>query len=145
MPAKTPQATLDNAIELYLSGLGTYETGRRVGIHADTVSSELRRRGIPARDLSSAAKSRFASSGHPRQRLDIDEELGAALIAAGRASDAVKIYREALDDRPRRAASLLGLAQAQEAAGDRVGARATYAELSKVWAHADREVRARLH
>ena len=81
----------------------------------------------------------------PGSGINIDEELGAALIAAGRASDAVKIYREALDDRPRRAASLLGLARAQEAAGDRVGARATYAELSKVWAHADREVRARLH
>src|SRR4029079_9192017 len=62
----------------------------------------------------------------------------------GRASEAVKVYREALADRPRRAASLLGLARAQDAAGDHTDARATYAELSKRWSHADANVRASL-
>jgi predicted Zn-dependent protease len=81
----------------------------------------------------------------PGSGINIDEELGAALLAAGRANDAIRIYREALTDRPNRAASLLGLARAQEAAGDKAGARAAYAELSNVWAHADPEVRALLH
>jgi len=84
------------------------------------------------------------SSMTPAIGLNIDEELGAALVAGGRANDAIKVYREALNDRPRRAASLLGLLRAQEAAGDKTGARVTRAELAKMWAHADPEVRAKL-
>jgi TolA-binding protein len=85
------------------------------------------------------------SSMTPNVAINFPDELGRALIAAGKASDAVRVYNEALADRPRVAASLLGLARAQEAAGDKAGARATYAELRKVWAHADPDVRAILH
>ena len=70
--------------------------------------------------------------------------VGAALVAGGRANDAIKVYGEALNDRPRRAASLLGLLRAQDAAGDKAGARATRAELKKMWSRADPEVRAKL-
>ncbi|MFN2602903.1 MAG: tol-pal system YbgF family protein [Gemmatimonadaceae bacterium] len=87
---------------------------------------------------------RYASMT-PSPFVNVDEALGAALVADGRATDAVRIYREALEDRPRRAASLLGLARAQEAAGDKAGARATYAELSKMWVRADPDVRTLLH
>ena len=80
----------------------------------------------------------------PSPIINVDEALGAALVAGGRAADAIKVYREALADRPRRAASLLGLARAQEAAGDKAGARLTYNELSKMWSRADPEVRALL-
>ena len=85
------------------------------------------------------------SSMLPSNVINFDEVLGAELVAAGRPNDAIKVYLEALNDRPRRAASLLGLARAQEAAGDKAGARSTLAELSKVWANADPEVRAQLH
>jgi len=85
------------------------------------------------------------SSMTPPSGPNIDEELAAALVAGGRANDAIKVYREALNDRPRRAASLLGLLRAQEAAGDKAGARVTRAELTKIWQHADPEVRAKLH
>ena len=85
------------------------------------------------------------SSMTPNVAINFPDELGRALIAAGKASDAVRVYNEALTDRPRVAVSLLGLARAQEAAGDKAGARATYAELRKVWAHADPDVRAILH
>jgi len=81
------------------------------------------------------------------RRLEVVEKsrvVGAALVAGGRANDAIKVYGEALNDRPRRAASLLGLLRAQEAAGDKAGARVTRAELTKMWAHADPEVRAKL-
>ena len=84
------------------------------------------------------------SSMTPANSINIADELGGALIAAGQANEAVTIYREALSDRPRVASLLLGLARAQEAAGDKAGARATYAELQKVWAHADPDVRAML-
>ena len=78
----------------------------------------------------------------PSGVMNLSETLGAALVAAGRAREAVEIYRDALKDRPRRAASLLGLAKAQTAAGDVAGARATYEELRKMWRNADAQVRA---
>src|SRR4029079_1977886 len=84
------------------------------------------------------------SSMTPPNGPNIDEALGAALVADGRANDAIKVCGEELNDRPRRAASLLGLLRAQEAACDKAGARVTRAELTKMWAHADPEVRAKL-
>jgi tetratricopeptide (TPR) repeat protein len=84
------------------------------------------------------------SSMTPSPMINVDETLGAALIAAGRPRDAIAVYRGALMDRPRRAASLLGLARAQEAAGDKAGAQQTWDELSKMWKHADPEIRSLL-
>ena len=84
------------------------------------------------------------SSMTPSPMVNVDETLGAALVATGRASQAIEVYRGALMDRPRRAVSLLGLARAQEAAGDKAGARKTYDELSKMWKGADPEVRSLL-
>lgn len=82
------------------------------------------------------------SSMVPSPLRNADEMLGAALVASGRAMEAIAIYRDALKDRPHRAASLLGLARAQRAAGDDAAARATYDELAKIWRHADRDVAA---
>ncbi|HEY0242087.1 MAG TPA: tetratricopeptide repeat protein [Gemmatimonadaceae bacterium] len=82
------------------------------------------------------------SSMRPSPVLNIDETLGAALVVAGRPRDAIEVYREALKDRPGRAASLLGLARAQSAAGDKSAAGQTYAELAKIWNRADPEVKA---
>ncbi len=84
------------------------------------------------------------SSMAPSPLRNIDETLGAALVAAGRPEDAIAIYREALRDRPRRAASLMGLARAQSAAGDSAGARQTREELTKMWHRADAEARSRI-
>ncbi len=81
------------------------------------------------------------SSMTPSPMRNSDEALGAALIASGRVQEAVATYRDALRDRPRRGASLLGLARAQSAAGDVAGARQTYDELAKMWLRADPEVR----
>ena len=80
----------------------------------------------------------------PSPVFNLDEQLGEALVAAGRPKEAIAIYREALSDHPGRAALLLGLARAQEAAGDSAGARATCAELSRIWSKADADVRALL-
>ena len=80
----------------------------------------------------------------PSPVFNLDEQLGEALVAAGRPTEAIAIYREALSDHPGRAALLLGLARAQKAAGDSAGARATYADLAKIWSKADADVRALL-
>jgi tetratricopeptide (TPR) repeat protein len=64
------------------------------------------------------------------------ERLGEYLLAQGRAPEALAELRRALRLHPRRARSLLGAARAARAAGD-PSARGYYAELAKVWAHAD--------
>ncbi|HSR41401.1 MAG TPA: tetratricopeptide repeat protein, partial [Longimicrobiales bacterium] len=65
------------------------------------------------------------------------ELLGEALLEAGRADEAAEAFATALQRTPRRTASLLGLARAQEAAGRRAEARRTYGELAAIWSAAD--------
>lgn len=76
----------------------------------------------------------------PQTTLVLSEELGAALLQAGRAAEAVAAYEQALEDRPDRAAALLGLARARAAAGDEAGSREAYARLAAVWARADADL-----
>ena len=83
------------------------------------------------------------SSMTPSPVINNDETLGAALVAMQRPREAVQVYQEALIDRPRRAASLAGLARAQTAAGDQEGARKTLAALSAMLKNADPEARRR--
>jgi tetratricopeptide (TPR) repeat protein len=64
------------------------------------------------------------------------ERLGEYLLAQGRAPEALAELRRALRLHPRRARSLLGAARAARAARD-PSAHGYYAELAKVWAHAD--------
>jgi len=84
------------------------------------------------------------SSMIPTPVINNDETLGAALVSMKRPREAVRIYQEALIDRPRRAASLAGLARAQSAAGDQEGARKTLAELAAMLRKADPEARRQL-
>jgi tetratricopeptide (TPR) repeat protein len=91
-----------------------------------------------------ALQAQLAANRVPRRRsmtpqttLVVSEELGAALLKAGRAAEAAAAYEQALEDRPNRAAALLGLARARAAAGDAAGARKAYGRLAAVWARAD--------
>ncbi len=65
------------------------------------------------------------------------ETLGAALLAAGRAKDALAQFDRDLDQRPNHAPALLGAARAAKAAGDATRARARYAALVDLWRDAD--------
>ena len=76
----------------------------------------------------------------PQSTLVVGEELGAALLQAGRAREAADAYEQSLEDRPNRAAALLGLARARAAAGDTAGAREAYARLAAVWSRADADL-----
>jgi hypothetical protein len=65
------------------------------------------------------------------------ETFANALLASGRAKDALAEYERDLDQRPNRAPALLGAARAAKAAGDTALARARYAALVELWRDAD--------
>jgi tetratricopeptide (TPR) repeat protein len=65
------------------------------------------------------------------------ELLGAALLKAGRAQDAVAAFERALQLTPRRSEALLGLARSRAAAGDAAGAKTAYRQLLVNWQNAD--------
>ena len=68
------------------------------------------------------------------------ETLGEALLAAGKAREALAQYEQDLDARPNRAIALLGAARAAKAAGDAEKARAHYATLAALWSEADADL-----
>ena len=63
----------------------------------------------------------------------VRQSLGAALLAAGRADEAARVFQQALVDSPNNGWALYGLAQAQQALGDQSGRAATEAQLDKAW------------
>jgi len=65
------------------------------------------------------------------------ELLGAEYLRAGQPDSAAAQFERVLANAPNRSASLLGLARARRAAGDRAGATATYAKLATNWRRAD--------
>lgn len=68
------------------------------------------------------------------------ELFGEILLQAGRPAEAALQFRKNLRLHPNRALSLLGLARAEAAAGDKPAALASYARLLEVWRHADRDL-----
>jgi len=68
--------------------------------------------------------------------------LGAALLEAGRAQNAERVYRDELADHPRNGWSLFGLAQALEAQGKGAEASKVRAEFEQAWARSDTVIRA---
>jgi tetratricopeptide (TPR) repeat protein len=81
-----------------------------------------------------------AEFGPPDVVKPVHELLGEMLMKKGRAHEAEQAFERSLELAPRRSLSLLGLARAATAAGDRVAAAGAYAELASVWRHADPEV-----
>lgn len=63
--------------------------------------------------------------------------LGAALLEAGRAQDAERVYRAALDDRPHNGWSLFGLEQALRAQGKTAQAAEARARFEQAWSRSD--------
>ena len=72
------------------------------------------------------------------------ELLGDALLAIGRAKEAIAAYEKGLELMPNRSLSLLGLAKAQRAAGDSAAAVRTEARLRANWKSADSGVMPKL-
>lgn len=93
--------------------------------------------GIAALERAVAAEDAKPIEGELRDfPLPARQRLGAALLAAGRAQDAVRVYREDLVEAPENGWSLFGLAKALEALGSSEAA-ATWERHRKAWARAD--------
>ena len=75
--------------------------------------------------------------GPPSPDKPSEELLGELLLKANKASQAREAFAASLQHTPRRAESLLGLARAQTALGDKASAAKSYAELLEVWKNAD--------
>jgi tetratricopeptide (TPR) repeat protein len=67
----------------------------------------------------------------------VRHNLGAALLATGRASEAEAVYRKDLEQYADNGWSLLGLAQSLEAQGNAADAQAIRQRFSEAWKHAD--------
>ena len=83
-----------------------------------------------AREAAEAEKTLAAPSGPPEPIKPAHELYGELLLEAGRAAEAVTAFEQSLLRTPKRTPSVLGLARAAAAAGDRATARARYEELS---------------
>lgn len=67
--------------------------------------------------------------------------LGAALLEAGRAGEAERVYRQALSDHPHNGWALLGLEQAIRAQGRDAEADRVHREFEEAWARSDTWIR----
>jgi tetratricopeptide (TPR) repeat protein len=63
----------------------------------------------------------------------VRQSLGAALLQAGRAAEAVDAFKAALNEAPNDGWAIYGLMEAQRKLGDDAGAKASEAELTKAW------------
>lgn len=107
-------------------------------VAARIAATELRNADA-VRDLENAAAAEDRLAGDPGAGwfFPVRHLLGAQLLIAGRAAQAVHVYREDLERHPRNGWALFGLAAALRAAGDKTAAGATEREFARVWKHAD--------
>ncbi len=75
--------------------------------------------------------------GPPSPEKPSDELLGELLLKANKAPQAREAFEASLKRAPRRAESLLGLARAESAMGDKAAAANSYGELLQIWKNAD--------
>ncbi|HRI78495.1 MAG TPA: hypothetical protein PLR06_03080, partial [Cyclobacteriaceae bacterium] len=78
----------------------------------------------------------------PDWRLPVRQYLGAALLDAGRYTEAEKVFQDDLTKNPENGWSLQGLLQAQQKLGKSKETSATTSRFQKVWKHADVKINA---
>jgi tetratricopeptide (TPR) repeat protein len=75
--------------------------------------------------------------GPPSPEKPSEELLGELLLKANKVPQAREAFTASLQRAPRRTESLLGLARAESAMGDKAAAAKTYTELLQIWKNAD--------
>ncbi|MFZ3278941.1 MAG: hypothetical protein WA182_18740 [Candidatus Sulfotelmatobacter sp.] len=98
--------------------------------HGDQAIASMQRAAATGKDLPYAF-------GPPSPEKPSDELLGELLLKANKAPQAREAFAASLKRAPRRAESLLGLARAENAMGDKAAAANSYAELLQIWKNAD--------
>ena len=115
----------------------------------DALASQLEGLLAQARGDRSRAIERFSHAGDFEDQIPIvgppsflfaRELLGAEYMKAGRADSAAAQFERVLAHVPNRSASLLGLARARVAMGDRDAAIKSYTQLLTIWKRADADV-----
>ena len=98
--------------------------------HGDEAIATMRQAIASGKDLAYAF-------GPPSPEKPSEELLGELLLKANKAAQAREAFAASLERAPRRTESLLGLARAESAMGDKVAAAKSYAELLQIWKNAD--------
>jgi tetratricopeptide (TPR) repeat protein len=98
--------------------------------HSDQAIASMQQAVVAGKDLPYAF-------GPPSPEKPSDELLGELLLKANKAPQAREAFAASLKRAPRRAESLLGLARAESAMGDKAAAANSYAELLQIWKNAD--------
>jgi len=132
-------SAMDSVIKLDPTFGATY--GR---IMRDEVAAAMTSIADPAREAAHIDDSLPMPFGPPVTIKPPHELLGELLLAEHKPDSAIAEFQLALARAPRRPMSLLGLAQAQQAAGRTAAADSTYATLREIWHAADPSIRAQL-
>ena len=132
-------SAMDSVIKLDPTFGATY--GR---IMRDEVAAAMTSITDPAREAARIDDSLPMPFGPPVTIKPPHELLGELLLAEHKPDSAIAEFQLALARAPRRPMSLLGLAQAQQAAGRTAAADSTYATLREIWHAADPSIRAQL-
>jgi tetratricopeptide (TPR) repeat protein len=98
--------------------------------HSDQAIATMQQAAAAGKDLPYAF-------GPPSPEKPSDELLGELLLKANKAPQAQEAFEASLQRAPRRTQSLLGLARAESAMGDKVAAAKSYNELLQIWKNAD--------
>jgi tetratricopeptide (TPR) repeat protein len=128
--AKEPNA---DAVEVAHLGILVDELGGLISSKLGDTESAV----TQVRHAAAAYAGMAFDFGPPETVKPPDELLGEILLSQRKAAEARTAFETSLKSAPRRAESLLGLARAQSALGDGVGAADSYGELLEIWKDAD--------
>ena len=143
--AQESQKNLEKMINAYHAHPnGDHETGLYLDILADDLSGLISSRTgnmeAAAMQVQRAAATYDGMAfdfGPPPVLKPPQELLGELLLKDGKPKRAREAFEASLKRAPKRTQSLLGLARAEDAAGDKAGALGTYQQLVAIWKNAD--------
>ena len=125
LPAGDPSRRVPEIQKIQIQALILLAEG-----HTDQAIASMLQAVVAGKDLPYAF-------GPPSPEKPCGELLGEFLLAAKKAPQRGTLFEASLKRAPRRAESLLGLARAQSAMGDKEAAKRSYNELLQIWKNAD--------
>jgi tetratricopeptide (TPR) repeat protein len=134
IPPETPVGVLNTAGQMFAVAKPLL-AGRVAAAAGDSAAAiEQYRTAVAAEDL-------LAYDEPPTWYYPVRETLGAALLEAGKATEAEQVFRDDLKYNPRNGRSLFGVWKALEGQGKKAEAARAGAEFRRVWSVADVKLR----